>query len=566
MDEPNTSPIEDKLREAWHQERRYIHMRGASRFALWLIALVALSFLIDWGILSRAELHGGVGLLLLLVNFGILTWVLWYEWLRHLKPFNPVIVALEVEERHPDLSSLLVSYVQLEKPRDDQPNVSSELIDAMRGQAISVSRPFNFGEIVDFRQLRNLFIAAIAVVLLAAAMSVQWKEHVGTLIQRLAGVDARYPTKTTVERVTDKIIVRVGDEANIVATASGIIPESGTLFTRPAEDEDAKWKALPLKRDADGNPTFSRTLKDLTSDLAYYVGIGDHKSAVYTLRVIPSPQINETHVDLTYPIYMKRRSLQSDQLNMEVPEGTKITWYLRSDTAVKRFEVKTDREGADPIVVEKDATGKNLTFSTTADEPFKYTFRWVEDESGRAFEFDDVQYGVRVVADTVPEVEMLRPRSNGRATLKKTLKIAARASDDHGLGKAWLVYSHDGDEEKDILIADFDGATGKEFTYEWKPADSIEDLKLLSNVTFAIKVSDLYPDEKSHHRRSATRQMTIVDKPDYLDWYRAELAAQNEEIKRTRSAEKQSSSKVKQIKVQEDETASVPESEPEPKS
>ena len=63
--------IEEKLRSLWRQERRFYHVRGASRFILWLIAMLAVDFIIDWGILFRVNSDINIGLLMLIVNLGV---------------------------------------------------------------------------------------------------------------------------------------------------------------------------------------------------------------------------------------------------------------------------------------------------------------------------------------------------------------------------------------------------------------------------------------------------------------------------------------------------------------
>ena len=151
MAEGHDISIENRLHQAWQQEWRWYCIRGASRFVVWLIALLAVDFIIDWGLFAKTGMSGNIGIFLLLVNIAVLGWVLWHEWLRHLKPFDPIATSLDVEKRHPGLTSLLVSYTQLKDgPGEDQGNVSQALIDAMRDQAIEQSRPLDFKEIVDF--------------------------------------------------------------------------------------------------------------------------------------------------------------------------------------------------------------------------------------------------------------------------------------------------------------------------------------------------------------------------------------------------------------------------------
>ncbi len=547
MDEHNDLSIESKLRQAWHQQRRYYTIRGVSRFVIWLIALLAIDFLIDWGLFAKSGMTGNIGLVLLLINVGVLGWVLWFEWLRYLKPFDPVHVSLAVEKKHPGLTSLLVSYTQLKEPSEDQPNVSVELIQAMRAQAVEWARPLDFREIVDFAQIKKLITVAGCVLLLFGILSVRWSDHVGVLFHRLAGGDVGYPTKTQVMKVTGDMTVRIGAFATINATAAGVLPDEGRLFTKPA-GSDANWKELPMKP-GDDETAFSRQLKGLSTDLLYYVRLGDDRSDEHRIRVISAPQVVSAKVALEFPGYMNREAGRSDQLNLEVPEGTKLRWNLTCDPPVKTCQITSGEKTFDASI---DDSGTKLSFELTAAEALKYTFRWTEREQG--FEYDDVEYAVRVVPDSIPEVELLRPTTNGLATVKKTLKIAARASDDHGLSEAWLVYSVNGSDEIRLPMHDFKGATGQEIGYPWKMEKAIEDLKPGTQVTFALEVADHHPDREGHLRRSATRQLTIVEPERYLEWYRAELAAQNEELKRSRDSEVISSSKVKEIKAQEGDT------------
>jgi len=101
--------VEAKLRKAWRKERRYYHGDGLAHFLVWLLALVFVDLTVDWLFL----LPGTGRLILLGINLAALGWVLWHYWLRHLRPYDPVRVALQVERMHPELESLLVSYVQL---------------------------------------------------------------------------------------------------------------------------------------------------------------------------------------------------------------------------------------------------------------------------------------------------------------------------------------------------------------------------------------------------------------------------------------------------------------------
>ncbi|MFN0125478.1 MAG: DUF4175 family protein [Verrucomicrobiales bacterium] len=544
MDANQHTSIEKKLRWAWRKERRFIHIRGLFRVLIWLIVLLAIGFLIDWGLFTKAGLRANLGTSLLVVSALILCWAIWHEWLRHLKRFDPVHVSLAVEKRHSGLNSLLVSYAQLNPSKADKTTVSAELIEAMRDQAVAQARPLDFREIVDFGQIKKLLVVGGGLFVVFAAVSIHWSDHVGVFFQRLAGSNVRYPTQTQLKSVSGDLTVRVGDSASLNAKAGGALPPEGRLFTRPA-GSDAPWKELPMKADADP-ASYTREVKGLTGDLRYYVRVGDDRSEEHVIRVISAPQVVATRVTLEFPAYMNKAANTSDQLNLEVPEGTKVLWNLTCNPPVERCEVIAGERTFDAKLNE---SGTRIDFELTAQEAIKYTFRWTERE--KEFKYDDVAYAVKVVPDALPEVELLRPSVNGLATVKKTLKITARASDDHGLDKAWLLYSLNAGKEERVEIHDFKAAAGQEFTHEWKLNKAIPDLKPPAQVAIAIEVADLHPDQATHQRRSSTRVLSIVEPEAYLEWYRAELAAQTEELKRSRDSEMASSTQVKAIKAQE---------------
>ena len=203
MNQENDTPdqgIEEKLFEAWRQERKFYDFRGAARFLIWLVALLVVDLLIDWQIFFR-ERWETPGILLLLVNLIVLGWVLWKEWLRYRKPFDPVRVALEVENKHPQLRSVLVSYSQFKDMDPEKIQASPTLLKAMRDQAISLTKPLNFKEVVDFNQLKNVGLVCLVTLLCFSAAGLQWKDHMRALFMRLIGGDVDYPTNTTITKV-----------------------------------------------------------------------------------------------------------------------------------------------------------------------------------------------------------------------------------------------------------------------------------------------------------------------------------------------------------------------------
>ena len=165
-----------------------------------VVALLVVDPLIDWQIFFR-ERWETPGVLLLILNVVILGRVLWKEWLCHRKPFDPVRVALEVENKHPQLRSVLVSYSQFKDMDPEKIQASPALLKAMRDQAISLTKPLDFKEVVDFKQLKNLGLVCLATLLCFSFAGLQWQDHMRALFMRLIGENADYPTNTTILQV-----------------------------------------------------------------------------------------------------------------------------------------------------------------------------------------------------------------------------------------------------------------------------------------------------------------------------------------------------------------------------
>ena len=584
MAEGHDSSIEDKLRQAHREERKWYNIRGASRLILWLIALLAVDFLIDWGLFAKPQMSGATGLSLLLVNIGILGWVGWREWWRHLRSYDALTTALEVEKRHPGLSSLLVSYMQLKDgPATDQGNVSQALINAMRDQAIELSRPINFRDIVDLGQLRKIGGVAVVIFLAFAVLGIFNKEHAATLLNRLAGGDAEYPTQTIITNTSQDSVIRIGSEPVITATVdpNGEVPEEGKLFMKE-RGSDENWKEVPMRPGEESANEFSFQLKPVDRDTLFYIRIGDDRSDEYAIDVITSPRITKSDLVLQYPEYMDREDGKSDQLTLEVEEGTTVKWTVSCDTPVSSWEVLVpsdwgteegaaapapesdpnaeSEEAADSVESEEgprfrsipadlDPSGTTATFEIPIEKALRYSFRWTEKENG--FTYEDVQYGVKVTSDGLPDVDLLEPREVGYATAAKVVKMQAKGTDDIGLDKAWLVYSLNGADEAKVEIFNFEGDINKTFDYSWKLAESIKELKPTDRISFAIEVADRHPDREIHVRRTAPRQLTIVTPEAYLEWYRAEYGSQIEELKRSRNQELAAQKAVTQLQTEE---------------
>ncbi len=561
------STIDDKLKEAWSKEQSFINTRGIFRSLIWIISLIITSFIIDiliWKGIGDGNSHG---LWLSIINLIVIGIILKKEWLDHRKKYDPVRTALQVESKNPGLSSILITYTELSLD-SSKTNTSPEIIEAIKEKANEKTESIDFQEIVSWGQIKKILIVCGSIILLFAGMSIKWNQQVGILFQRLAGVDTNYPTETNIEKILidDQIInigesfkVKSGGSLNIKVITSGVTVSSAQLYIRDKGVAE-EWNSNPYQMDAMSNDklNYERKWEDITEDQEFYVKANDDKSKTFEIQVIKQPSYTY-QVERVFPSYINQKPETLEELNMDAPQGTELKWTITSSSKVKAMEVRIGEE--EKLNAEISDDGKTITFSKKADKAFNYSFLWTEGQSGKDFQYVDVQNSIKVIEDTLPEIQLISPISDGLATTKKNLNLNFKGTDDYGLGKAHLIYSVKRDEaksdgESEIVrkeIHNFKGNSSGSHTFSWKVADDIDELKAGDQISYQVEVQDLFPGEKKHIRQSATRKISIVTPERYLQWYRSELASQQDEIKRARDSEETASTEVKQLRQQESE-------------
>jgi len=356
-----SDPIFRKLRQTWRRRREFWALRGAALLVLWTAGLGAVDFLLDW----LLDLPGWGRAVLLAVNLLLVARVAWREWLRHLRRFDPVRVALWVERRHPDLRSLLVSYVQLDEAAARRGRFSPDLVRAARRLALEATRPIDFRRLVRFRDLAGLGVACLAVSAAAFAAGAAWPEFAATLFYRLVNptAEVRYPTRTRILSVTGSVTRPEGSPLRIEVRAEGVLPPAGALWV---QTDDGRPQRIRLPRVGPG--VYAHAVGRLTRTFRYRVRLGDDRAGPFAVRVVPAPHVVRTAVRLTYPAYTGLAAAEADSLHLDVPEGTRLAVTLTLDRPVRAAEVVDLGGGAAPEAPAPASSSPTAPYSIGADD------------------------------------------------------------------------------------------------------------------------------------------------------------------------------------------------------
>lgn len=546
-DDGTATLIGRKLRRAWRKERRLRHSRGLCFLLVWVVALILLDLLVDWLFLAsyRVPWYGRTALLV--INVVTLVVVLYHYWLRHLRRYSPVRVALQVEGKHPELKSLLVSYVQIDERHRRETYASPFLVEAFKRQAIEVSTTLNFREIVSFKELKKLFLFSVCVVAFFGAISAYKSDFFGTLLRRMLNpaLAEEYPTSTVIDetKMTGNVVRPQGAKLTLAAECWGVIPDEGQLRLRA---EGGSWETLPLLKQT--GSLFTYEFVNLLQSFDYFVRLGDDRSQIYHVEVIPPPKVIEKKITLTYPPYTGLKPRTQKSYYVEALEGTKVLWWARTDRPLERANIWKNQVRGPAMKISGD--GHIAEGSLDAPATFEYQFNWKLADYGFFFRSPG-RYVVNVIPDADPEVEISSPTRDEKATVRKTLRVAFRATDDYGLSTAYLVYKVNEGRENRVKIASLSGRQ-QEKAMSRKLSSLVRGLKENDLVAYYIEVVDNCTGRGGRNiGRSQVRRVFLVSVPEYLRSVLEEHQRWLTEVASLRTEEMKASHEVGVMKVEE---------------
>ena len=504
-------PEDAELRRRLRRSHRRLALFHLTRGIGWLVICLAGLALVDLGLDVWLDLSGPARLLLLAANLAVLGWVVVRVLLPNLRRYDDLRTALRVESAHPDMNSLLVSAVQFGEGRLT-PAGSDRLARLVRKQAARRAEGIELRRIADFSRIRRVIAGAIVAFVVLTGGLVWQPGYALTLARRMANPFSRagYPTNTIIRSATGDKTVRQNESLLVEAVLDpgGQTPAEGTLWV----DMGVGWEPVPLQ--SRGEHRFTHLFQQVYRDFRFYFEIGDAASRRADVRVVTPPRAIEAKVVLYHPEYTGLGSPETrSTLNLKVPEGTRVRWEFQLDKPVRQPVLNI--EGQEPLrPVEEGET--RLVFETQARASAGYALEYDWTLEGRDLSEQGPQHFLRVVRDNPPSVVLTYPMRDLKATLQKKAIIEFRATDDYGLGKAWLVYAlNDGGEQR-VEIGDLAGQQSAQQEMTWDVQGAIDDLREGDIITLAVEVTDGRPAEEAAVGRSRSRRMQFVSEADYL--------------------------------------------------
>jgi len=378
--------------------------------------------------------------------------------------------ALIIGEFFPQIADRLLNTIQLHDSLSMQGG-NYELIKAsihQRSQTISAI-PFVNGidlkkNLVYFKYLGPVFAIFIAIAVFSPGIITQGSKRV-----------VYYSKEFKMEAPFDFIPIELpsnvteGEDIHIeVKTIGDILPEKVYLVS-------SNGKYLMHKTSRVLN---TYTLPRISKDLSFHFEANGFTSREYHVGMLPKSAVGTFDAFLHYPVYIgKKDILVQNAGDLEVPEGTSITWKIKSkNTALITLDWQGDRD----------------YFKET---DFQLSKRFLQSKKLTVFlknpyltKLDSFSYAIHVVKDAFPFIQVVEKKDSLSDALRY---FDGLISDDYGLRKLQFVYTIYSTEGKPVTKkVDVFSPSGTEMQFSHAVDFRRENLNLNDRIEYYFEVSD----------------------------------------------------------------------------
>ena len=394
----------------------------------------------------------------------------------------------KVESAFPKFKQRLMTFAERD-PRAPGSDAREPFIELLAADTLEIARGSEPRALVPQRTLlvlSGIVVASLGVLIWIVAAGPGYLGYGASLLWTGARANA---TSFYDIRVSpgDASVRRNADEL-VTAQPVGLQTDKMRLYAR--YQSASKWEQVAMQPQPGGSG-FQFLFAGLPEGVEYYVEAGPIRSRHYKIRVVDLPGVKQIRVTYRYPSWTGlRSSVEEHGGDLHAVEGT-----------VADLDVLTDRPLRNGELVLDDGQQIQLAAAPGAVNHYKGSVSMAKDGSYHVAAVDQGQ-PVRLSEDffieadkaNPPQVAVVRPAHDYRASPIEEVTIAANANDPFGVDAMTLHYSVNGGAEQTVNLLKRKGA---------KDADgstviSLEDFKLVPGDLVSFYVTAKDPRAEAH--------------------------------------------------------------------
>jgi hypothetical protein len=270
--------------------------------------------------------------------------------------------------------------------------------------------------------------------------------------------------------VPGNVTVRRNSDQLIQAHIKGMQPTDAKLYAH--YQSAAGWEPVLMQvaPQTDGGATYQFVLAGLPENVEYYVAAGPLVSPHYKVHVVDLPQVKEISVTYNYPKWTGLKPVADEHSgDLRALEGTDAKVEIQTDRPLKNGQLTLD----DGHTIQLNGGGGNKYEAIIhMEKDGAYHIAATEDDQPVRISED---YFIATDKANPPEISIVRPAGDYRASPIEEVTLGAKAADEFGLADLHLHYSVNGGADHDVNLLKTPGAKSA----DGKTTLALEDFKLV---------------------------------------------------------------------------------------
>ncbi len=315
----------------------------------------------------------------------------------------------------PEVSDKLLNILQLKN--DTTTQASQDLIEASIDQKAAQISVVPINTAIDISKNKKLLpyllpLLLIGLFIMIAAPSV-FRDASERLLQ---------PTKKFVKPAPFSFIIK-SEPLQVVRNTDYYLQVTIEGEVRPEMlFIDVDGERIPMSQD---KGAFSYVFRNVSANVDFNFYAGGFYSEIYELKVVQKPVLKSIAIRLNYPSYTgKQDEVRNSLGDMNVPEGTKVTWNIAADFA-------------DEVLMQMGNVPPQKVNGTIAEHFTRDTSYALILKNNKSAIIDTYRYNVTVIEDQHPTLQLQEYKDSLTGT---QVVLQGTAGDDYGINKVLFKY------------------------------------------------------------------------------------------------------------------------------
>jgi hypothetical protein len=243
------------------------------------------------------------------------------------------------------------------------------------------------------------------------------------------------------------VTVRRNSDQLITAHITGMQPSKARLFAH--YQSASGWEQVAMQRapSSGAGMTYQFVLAGLPENVEYYVTAGPLVSPHYKMRVVDLPAVKEIQATYHYPAWTGMKPVTEEHSgDLRAIEGTDAVIQVRTDQPLKDGQLVLD--GGQTIHLTGGPRNTYMGSIHMEKDGVYYLAANDEDQSVRLSE----DYFIATDKALPPEIAIVRPGGDYRASPVEEVAVGVKGSDEFGLKDMHLHYSVNGGPVCDVNL------------------------------------------------------------------------------------------------------------------